>query len=264
MARVTRFFEKIGLVSVDPEAGDINGIPNSDTSATDAATAAALASATPSSLAEGVRVSAAPVIPAERFEGSSSSSDSDISCDDIYARAGVKPPAHGFTVDKLIEMMNADEFKGTDRASMAKMISGMLKLLPGGPVPVEDIVMDATSRDAALDAFERFMANASSKLETQLLEENRALQDEIDRIYQANNEKMAANRTRIQDEKNALEAWRRKKEAEENRLFEAVRPFVNENPITRGPAGALGPAGAPTSAASAAAAPSTKAPGKGA
>jgi hypothetical protein len=259
MARVTRFFEKIGLVSVGPEAGEIREIPVSDPNATDAA----LGATTPSSLAEGVRVSPAPVIPPERFEGSSASSEPDISFDDIYARAGVKPPAHGFTVDKLIEMMNADEFKGTDRPTMAKMISGMLKLLPGGPVPVEDIVMDATARDAALDAFERFMANEAAKIETQLLDENRALQDEIDRIYQANNEKMAANRTRIQDEKNALESWRRKKEAEENRLFDAVRPFVNENPITRGPAGAAGPAGASPAAAS----PSAKrtgATGKGA
>jgi hypothetical protein len=236
MARVTRFFEKIGLVTVDPEAGAFSEIPVSDLTTTDAA-----ASAIPTVLADGVRATPAPVIPPERFEGTATADEPDIPFDDIYARAGVQPPPHGFTVDKLIEMMNADEFKGTDRASMAKMISGMLKLLPGGPVPVEDIVSDATARDAALDAFERFMANEAAKLEAQLVEENRMLQDEIDRIYQQNNEKMAANRTRVLDEKNALEAWRRKKEVEENRLFEAVRPFVNENPISRGPAGASEP-----------------------
>ena len=218
MARVTQLFQKLGLVSVEEE------VPQ------------------PTELAAAAQPVAVPEIPPEKFNGAPATGGEQISFADIYQRAGVVAPQHGFTIDKLIELMAADEFRGLDGAALARMLTGMLKRMPGGAVPVEDIVADAAARDRALDAFERFRAGQLAKLEEKLLNENRDLQEEVDQIYQRNNKKMAENREQIAAEKVALESWRRQKEAEEARLFEAVRPFVANNPITRGPAGAAAPA----------------------
>lgn len=228
MSKVTGIFEKLGLVK------SVEATPSYEPAAAE--------DVTPTSLAQEAPQVTVAAIPPERFEGGSS--DIGVSIEDIYAKAGVAAPPHGFTVYKLIELIGAEEFKGMDSATLAKVISGTLKRLPGGVVPVEDIVKDAAARDAALDSFERFLTSKLARHEEEIAKENIALQAEIDRVYQENNAKMGQNKTMIQEEKMALEAWRRKKEEEESRLYEALRPFVTENPITRGSAAAQQPQGA--------------------
>jgi len=55
---------------------------------------------------------------------------------------------------------------------------------------------------------------------------------------------MDANRRALADEAARLARWQPTKKAEERRLFEAVSPFVETNPITTGETSAL-PAPAP-------------------
>ena len=82
----------------------------------------------------------------------------DWAIEQIYASAGIQAPAHGFTVYRLIELLEGEEFRDLDAATRAKVIVGVLKRLPSGAVEVEDIVRDAAARDRALDAFERFLS----------------------------------------------------------------------------------------------------------
>ncbi len=151
--------------------------------------------------------------------------------DQIYAKAGVVEPEHGFTVYKLIELLEADELHGLDPATRAGVIGGMLRRLPGGAVSVDDIVRDAAQRDQALDAFETFLASRLERSEKEAAESNQALQDEIDRITAANREAMETNRARVAGERERFESWRARKQAEERRLFDAVQPFVERNPV---------------------------------
>lgn len=151
----------------------------------------------------------------------------------VYASAGIKEPAHGFTVYRLMEMLDGEEFKGLDPATRAKVIAGMLRRLPTGAVEVDDIVRDAAMRDRALDAFERFLVDRAARQERDAEERNRALQQEIDELTITNSELMDANRTAVEKEKARLERWLQRKRAEEDRLFAAVRPFVTDNPVTR-------------------------------
>jgi hypothetical protein len=173
--------------------------------------------------------------------------------DQIYASAGIHDPAHGFTVYKLIEMMEADELRGLDDATRAKVLGGMLRRLPSGPVSLDDIVSDAVRRDQALDAFERFLADRVARVGRDLEEKNSALQAEIDELVRRNSEQMEANRAKIGAERERFERWQRRKRAEEERLFAAVQPFAASNPVTRSATGddppqaspAAGPEGPP-------------------
>jgi hypothetical protein len=159
----------------------------------------------------------------------------------VYASAGIQPPAHGFTVYRLIEMLEAEEFRGMDAATRARVIAGMLRRLPTGAVEIGDIVRDAAARDRALDAFERFLADRVTRQLQDADEKNRVLQAQIEELTKTNTALMEENRAAVEAERARLERWLVRKRAEEDRLFDAVQPFVEHNPISRQAPGAPAP-----------------------
>jgi hypothetical protein len=54
----------------------------------------------------------------------------------------------------------------------------------------------------------------------------------IDRIAQQNQEKMRQNWRTLEEENQRLSDWQARKRIEERKLFDAVAPFVEENPIS--------------------------------
>jgi hypothetical protein len=123
-----------------------------------------------------------------------------------------------------------------DAKAKAAALGGFLKMNPGGPVPLSDVIQDAVRRDQALDRFEEFLRGKLSTREAEAERQNAALQAEIDELSRKNRETMEANRRALEAERANLESWRVQKQAEEHRLFEAIAPFVDQNPITTGPA----------------------------
>jgi hypothetical protein len=74
--------------------------------------------------------------------------------DKVFEAAGLKPPAHGWTVDRLAALLATDQYKGMDRTNVQKAILGLLST---EKVPAEDIVKDAVTRDHAIDAYDGFV-----------------------------------------------------------------------------------------------------------
>lgn len=72
----------------------------------------------------------------------------------ILAAAGVKPPAGGWTVDRLGEVVDADKFKALGRQAAQKAV---LEMLASEKVAVEAIVRNAMAQDQALDAYDAFV-----------------------------------------------------------------------------------------------------------
>jgi hypothetical protein len=251
MAKLMRLLEKMGLVygQGQPES---NAPVEGDTEPGGAAPVAGSApgdgvapAAPPAAVARLAPPRLDPALEAAAAEAASASAGAaEYPLEQIYSSAGIKGPEHGFTIDKLVEMMAADELKDLDDATRAKVITGMLRRLPGGPVSLGEIVRDAVQRDQALDAFERFLLDRVAKSERELGDANRALQAEIDQFVRDKTAMIQANQARVEAEKAKLERWRVRKLAEEERLFNAVQPFVDANPVTRGdPKG--GPEAAP-------------------
>jgi len=226
MVRVIGLLEKMGLVYRD---GELAPPAQSDD-------AERTAGPPPASEPAARKVSVAEPAPPVQLDAAAAEKGAgadDFSLEQVYTSARIQDPSHGFTVYRLIEMMDAEEFRSLDPPTRAKVISGMLKRLPTGAVEVEDIVKDAALRDRALDAFERFLADRQARREQEVEEKNRALQKEIDELTQVNTEQMQANLAGIEAEKTRFERWRERKRAEEDRLFAAVAPFVEQNPISR-------------------------------
>lgn len=164
----------------------------------------------------------------------------------IYKAAKIEDPAHGYTAHKVLEILSSPHLANLDSKAKAAALAGFLQMNPTGPVPITDVVQDAVRRDQALDKFEDFL-RAKLKARTEQMEkENARLQAEVDEIVRRNREKMDGNRRDLEKEEARFSQWQLTKKTEERRLFDAVSPFVESNPITTGEAAASpSPAPAP-------------------
>jgi len=150
----------------------------------------------------------------------------------IYRAAGVVDPAHGYSAYKVLEIFSSPGFAALDMRAKAAALTGFLNMNPTGPVPITDVVQDAVHRDQALDKFEEFLRNKIAARSAEVDKENARLQAEIDEIARRNREKMETNRVAIETEQARLTRWLVVKRAEERKLFDAVNPFVEKNPIS--------------------------------
>jgi hypothetical protein len=165
----------------------------------------------------------------------------------IYKASGVTEPAHGFSAYKVLEILSSPDFAGLDPRAKAAALSGFLKMNPSGPVPIADVIQDAVARDRALDNFEQFLAKKLDGRAEELSKETAALQAEIDELTKRNQEKMTANRVALEQEKQRFAQWQARKRIEERRLFDAVGPFVEQNPVSVGSASGVPPGPTPPS-----------------
>lgn len=154
--------------------------------------------------------------------------------DAIYRAAGIETPKHGFTAEKVLEMLASPELAALDGKARAAALAAFLKMNPAGAVPITDVVEDAVRRDQALDQFERFLQGKLAERSTAADRDNARLQAEIDELVRVNREKMDAHRRAIDAARERFETWRAAKQAEERRLAQAVEPFVEGSPITTG------------------------------
>jgi Skp family chaperone for outer membrane proteins len=154
--------------------------------------------------------------------------------DAIYKAAGVKDPAHGYSAYKVLEIFSSPEFAALDLKAKAAALAGFLKMNPSGPVPIAHVIQDAVARDQALDGFEEFLRKKLQAREDEINRENAKLQAEIDEITRRHKEKMEANQRTLEGEMERLASWQARKRIEERKLFDAVAPFVEDNPVSLG------------------------------
>jgi hypothetical protein len=150
----------------------------------------------------------------------------------IYKAAGVTDPPHGYSAYKVLEIFSSPGFATLDLRAKAAALTGFLNMNPSGPVPITDIVQDAVRRDQALDKFEEFLRGKQAARAQQVDKDNAKLQAEIDEVTRRNREKMETNRVGLETDQARLSRWLTLKRTEERKLFDAVNPFVEKNPIS--------------------------------
>src|SRR4051812_14091562 len=150
----------------------------------------------------------------------------------IYRAAGVVDPPHGYSAYKVLEIFASPGFAALDLRAKAAALTGFLNMSPSGPVPITDVVQDAVRRDQALDKFEEFLQNKRGRRSEKMKKKTPQLRGEIDEAPRRNREKMEANRAALDAEQARFTRWLNTKRAEERKLFEAVNPFVEKNPIS--------------------------------
>lgn len=161
-----------------------------------------------------------------------------LSFQQIYDAAEIALPPHGFTIFKIAEMLQSEHIRSLP---MEVKRSSILLALDAAAVKITDVVQDAVRRDKALDTYERVQQKALEDLEARKADENAKLQAEMETMVADFTARIQANRDETAREKERIYGWMLKKRQEEQRIADAVAPFVSENPITRSPTGAAPP-----------------------
>ncbi len=151
--------------------------------------------------------------------------------DEIYKAAEIQPPAHGYTITKVTEMLQSERIRALP-AEVKK--NSILLALDAAGVKIEEIIEDAVKRDRALDGFERVQQKALDELESRLVKDNSQIQADLDRLVQEHKARIQANNDDLAKQKERFYAWRLQKQQEEQKIAESVSYFVAENPITTG------------------------------
>ena len=122
--------------------------------------------------------------------------------DEIYQAAEIQPPAHGYTIMKIADMLHSERIR-TLPAEVKK--SSVLLALDAAGVKIEEVIEDAVKRDRALDGFERVQQKALNESGKPLkMQENQQIQADMDRLVQEH-------KARIQGQQRRR--WPRKKSA---------------------------------------------------
>jgi DNA-binding transcriptional MerR regulator len=150
---------------------------------------------------------------------------------EIYQAAEIQSPPHGFTIEKVAQMLGSEHIRSLPRDVKR---SSVLVALDAVGVPIQDVIQDAVKRDQALDTFERVQEQALTQLQAQIDKENQQHQAEIDRVMADYRSRIQANNDKLAKEKERFYDWRLKKQEEEQKIADAVSYFVAENPITTG------------------------------
>ena len=92
---------------------------------------------------------AASLGPEPKFTGPPPSNSA--SFEEIYQAAEIHPPAHGFTIVKVGDMLRSEHIRNLPRDVKR---SSVLVALEAVGAPLQDVIQDAMKRDQALDTFE--------------------------------------------------------------------------------------------------------------
>jgi hypothetical protein len=151
------------------------------------------------------------------------------SFEDIYKAAEIRSPAHGFTIFKIADMLVSEHIRSLPLE--VKRSSVLLALETAG-VKVQEVIEDAVRRDRALDTFEAIQKRSLEQLENQKKSENLTIQAEIDRLVKEHQAKIQLNNDQVAKQKDQFAKWCVHKQQEEQRIADAIAPFVTDNPIS--------------------------------
>jgi hypothetical protein len=151
------------------------------------------------------------------------------SFNDIYLAAEIRQPSHGYTVLKVADMLQSEHIRSLP--SEVKR-SSILVALEAAGVKLEAVIEDAVRRDRALDTYERVLQKSLEELEARKSEENRRIEEEMERLVNEHRARVQANNDELAKEKEHFFGWRLQKQQEEKRIADAVSHFTTENPIT--------------------------------
>jgi hypothetical protein len=148
---------------------------------------------------------------------------------EIYEAAEIRPAAHGYTILKVAEMLESELIRALPSDVKRRSV---LVALEAVSVKITDIIEDAVRRDRALDTYERVQQKALTELENRKTQENRKIQEEIDRLVAEKQGQIQSNNGEIARERDRFKSWCLQKQKEEKRISAAISHFVSENPIT--------------------------------
>lgn len=152
----------------------------------------------------------------------------------VYQEAGIEPPAHGYGIDKVAEMLESKRLAPLGREVKA---TAVMAALEAAGAPIRDAIQDAVFRDKALDAFETAKERELQESRAQGQARIQELTAEMDALLKKINAEIERLKQEADAAAKAFAALQVKKRREEERLRDLVAHFIEgaDNPITTSP-----------------------------
>jgi len=145
--------------------------------------------------------------------------------EEIYRAAGIKGPRLGYSIGKVIEMLQNEHIRAlsteTKRASL-------LMALDAAGVQVDEVLQDATLRQRAVNSYEAIQRKHLEEYEARKAQENCAIQAEMERVSAEYAARISNNLEQVSREKDSFRKWQIKKQNESQRISEAVALCVTQ------------------------------------
>jgi len=142
-----------------------------------------------------------------------------LSYEDIYHAAGVMSPRSGYSIHKVVDMLNSERLR--DLSKEAKRASVLMALDAAG-TSADDLLHDATRRQEALNAYEAGQRKQLEEFEAQKTRENAQIEAEMERIRVHYAERIQRNSDQVAKEKETLHNWQAAMQCESQRIAEVI------------------------------------------
>jgi hypothetical protein len=146
--------------------------------------------------------------------------------DEIYRGSPARGSKTAYTILKVAEMSNSTHLEGM--SPEARRCSLMMALEAAG-VSVDDLLQDAMIRQRALNDYEAAQENRLKEFEARKIEENRGIQDEMDRITAQYMRRIQANLDEVARQQDLFRAWQKHKQQESRRISDAAAICVPQS-----------------------------------
>ena len=153
------------------------------------------------------------------------------SFEEIYRGAPVKSSKIAYTILKVSEMTANPYLAGM--AAEAKRNSILMALEAAG-VSVDDLLQDAMVRQRALNDYEETLQRRLKDFETRKLEENRQVQNELDRLTAEHVGRIQSNLDELARQQDLFRVWQKDKQQEARRISDAASICVPQNAPSKG------------------------------
>ena len=153
------------------------------------------------------------------------------SFEEVYRGAPVKSSKAAYTILKVSEMATNAYLGGM--SADAKRNSILMALEAAG-VSVDDLLQDAMVRQRALNDYEETLQRRLKEFETRKLEENRQVQNELDRLTAEHIGRIQSNLDELARQQDVFRAWQKDKQQESRRISDAASICVPQNAPSKG------------------------------
>ena len=146
--------------------------------------------------------------------------------EEIYRSAGIKSPRLGYTIGKVIDMLQSEHIRAL---SVEMKRASLLMALEAAGVQVDEVLQDATLRQRAINSYEAIQRKHLEEFEARKAQENCTIQAEMERVAAEYNARITNNLDEVAREKDNFRRWQGKKQHEAQRIADAVALCVTQN-----------------------------------
>lgn len=139
--------------------------------------------------------------------------------EDIYRAAGIMAPRKGYSINKVVEMLQSEHIR---RLSKEMKRAAVLMALDAAGIPIGDVLQDAKERQNALDSYEVEQREQVEAECARKAEKNVQIQAELERVTAHYMARINRNLNSVAREKTRFNSWLTLKQQESRCISEAA------------------------------------------